>query len=214
MTSGSGPTYLDYLATTPCLPEVVQAMLPWFTERFWNPQSAHAAGNDALDAIEQARQHVAAMVNAPPRDLFFTSGATESNNWVLKGIASMPTRRGPHIVTSSIEHFSILHPCKPLERQGFEVTYLPVDRDGLIDPSAVRKAIRRDTALVTLTHASNEIGAIEPAAEIGAICREAGVPFHLDASNTAGTIPLDVQAFHADLLTISPHLYYGPKGVG
>ncbi len=211
----SAPVYLDYMATTPCLPEVVEAMLPYFTARFHNPQSAHPPGEDALEAIESARREVARLIGAPsPRDILFASAATESNNWVLKGVAQMPGRRGQHIVTSKIEHFSVLHPCRTLERQGFQVTYLSVDRHGLVDPGAVRRALRPDTALVSITHASNEIGAIEPAAEIARACRDAGVPFHLDAANTAGFVPIDVQAIGADLVTLSAHTMYGPKGAG
>ena len=213
--SGHAPVYLDYVASTPCLPEVVEAMLPYFTERFHNPQSVHSLGEAALAAVETGREHVASLIGAAsPREVLFTSGATESNNWALQGVARMPRRRGIHIVTSRIEHVSVLNPCHALERQGFEVTYLPVDGDGLLDPDALRQAIRNDTALVSLTHASNEIGTIEPLAEAGAVCREAGVSFHVDASNTAGIVPLSVDELSADLLTLSPHMFYGPKGVG
>lgn len=213
--SSVGPIYLDYLASTPCLPEVVEAMLPFFTERFHNPQSAHALGEEALAAIEQARAEVARLIGAPsPRDVFFTSGATESNNWALKSSLVMPGVRGRHIVTSKVEHFSILHPCRTLERQGAQVTYVPVDRDGLIAPAEVWRALRPDTALVSITHANNEIGTLEPVAEIARVCREAGVPFHVDAANTAGSVPLDVQAIGADLVTLSAHTMYGPKGAG
>jgi cysteine desulfurase len=214
MTTG-GPIYLDYLASTPCLPEVVEAMLPFFTERFHNPQSAHALGEEALAAVEQARAEVARLIGAPsPRDVFFTSGATESNNWALKSALAMPGARGRHIVTSKIEHFSVLHPCRTLERQGAQVTYVPVDGDGLIDPAEVKRALRPDTALVSITHANNEIGTLEPVAEIARVCREAGVPLHIDAANTAGFVPPDVQAMGANLVTLSAHTMYGPKGAG
>lgn len=206
--------YLDHLATTPCLPEVVEAMLPYFTERFHNAQSSHPGGEQALAAVETAREQVAALIGASPRDVLFTSGATESNNWALKSIAGAPRRRGQHIITSSIEHFSVLHPCRTLEKQGFEVTYLPVDNQGFIDPDSLSKALRSDTALVSVNQASNEIGTLEPVAEIGKICRGAAVPFHVDAANTVGNIPMDVRELGADMLTISSHMFYGPKGVG
>ncbi|MBF8299602.1 MAG: Cysteine desulfurase NifS, partial [Dehalococcoidia bacterium] len=206
--------YLDYMATTPCLPEVVDAMLPYFRERFHNAQSFHPGGEEALADVEAARRQVATLIGASPAEVLFTSGATESNNWALKGIAALPRRRGSHIITSQIEHFSTLHPCRTLEKQGFEVTWLPVDSQGFIDPDDVRKAVRADTALVTLTHASNEIGTLEPVADIGRVCREAGVPFHVDAANTAGNIPIEVGALGADMLTVSAHMFYGPKGIG
>ena len=203
------------MATTPCLPEVVEAMLPFFADRFHNPQSFHPPGQEALEAVEEARQQVADLIGAASaKELFFTSGATESNNWALKGVAMMARRKGRHIVTSSIEHFSVLHPCRTLEGQGFEVAYLPVDRYGSIDPDAVKRALRPDTALVSVTHASNEIGTIEPIAEIARVCREARTLLHVDASNTAGTIPLNVQELGADMVTVSPHMFYGPKGIG
>ncbi|MCH8192299.1 MAG: cysteine desulfurase [Chloroflexi bacterium] len=209
------PVFVDYQATTPCLPEVVEAMLPFFTERFHNPQSDHPSGEEAMDAVEEARREVAALIGAAsPREIIFTSGATESNNWALRGIAGSPRRRGRHFVTSQIEHFSVTQPMKSLEQQGFEVTYVPVDADGVVDPASVAGALRDDTALVSMIHASNEIGVIEPLAEVGRICRDAGAPFHVDASNTVGTIPFDVRTINADLVTVSPHLFYGPKGVG
>ena len=207
--------YVDYGATTPCLPEVVEAMLPYFTDRFHNPQSLHSYGEEAQAAVEEARREVARLIGArSPAEVVFTSGATESNNWALKGIAQMPRRRGSHIVTSQIEHFSVQNPCRTLERSGFEVTYLPVDADGLLSPARVADAIRADTALVSLNHASVEIGTVQPLAPVGALCRQAGVPFHVDATNTAGILPLNVEELQADLLTVSPHMFYGPKGVG
>ena len=211
---GQGRIYLDHMATTPCLPEVVEAMLPYFSQRFFNAQSNHTGGEEAMAVVEAARGQVAALIGATPHEVLFTSGATESNNWALKGMASLPRRRGQHIVTSQIEHFSVMHPCRTLERQGFEVTRLPVDAQGVIDPDSVRKALRPNTALVSLVHASSEIGTIEPMAEIGRACREAGVPLHVDAANTAGNVPVDVRLLEADLLTVSPHMFYGPKGIG
>ena len=210
-----GRVYLDHMATTPCLPEVVEVMLPYFTERFHNPQSFHPPGQEALEAVEAARQQVADLIGAPTaRELFFTSGATESNNWALKGMALMQRRRGQHIVTSQIEHFSVMHPCRTLEKQGFEVTYLPVDSHGFISPDDVQRALRPETALVSITHASNEIGTIEPIADVAGVCHQAGVPLHVDASNTAGIIPLNVREMGIDMLTVSPHMFYGPKGTG
>jgi cysteine desulfurase len=190
-------------------------MLPYFGERFHNPQSAHPPGEEALEAIERARRSAAQLIGASsPPDIFFTSGATESNNWALKGLLQMPKRRGNHIVTSQIEHLSITHPCKSLERQGAQITQVSVDRLGRINPSDVRKAIRADTALVSITHASSEVGTIEPVAEIARVCREAGVPCHIDASNTAGHIPFSVAEIGCNLMTLSPHMFYGPKGIG
>ncbi len=221
MSSGTKPisrpacgVYLDHTATTPCLPEVVQAMLPYFSDRFYNAQSNYPGGEESLTAVEEARQQVADMIGASPHEVYFTSGATESNNWALKGMVMMPRGKGRHIVTSAIEHFSVLHPCRTLQKQGFEVTYLRVDSDGFVDPQEVRRALRPDTVLVSVTHASNEIGTLEPAAEIGAVCREAGVRFHLDAANTAGVVPVNVGDLRVDLMTVSPQMFYGPKGVG
>jgi len=209
------PLYLDYMASTPCLPEVVQAMLPYFSERFHNPQSAHPPGEESLEAIERARRTLALLIGAPsPKDLFFTSGATESNNWALKGILQLPNRRGSHILISQIEHLSITHPCKSLERQDVTATQVAVDRLGRVSPDAVKKAIRTETALVSITHASNEVGTLEPIADIAQVCRKAGVPLHVDASNTVGIVPISVAQLGCDLMTISPHMFYGPKGIG
>jgi cysteine desulfurase len=193
---------------------VVEAMLPYFSERFQNAQSAHPGGEEAMEAVERARAQAAGLVGAEPGEVFFTSGATESNNWALKGVAAMPRRRGAHIVASQIEHFSVMHPLRTLERQGFQVTHVPVDGQGMIDPDSVRKALRPDTCLVSLVHANAEIGTIEPLAAVGAVCREAGLPLHVDAANTAGTIPVSMKDLGADLLTVSPHMFYGPKGIG
>ena len=206
--------YFDALAATPCLPEVVEAMLPYFSQTFHNPQSAYPPAESALAAVGRARDRVARLINASPHDIFFTSGATESNNWALKGMALHPRRRGRHIVASAIEHLSIVHPLRTLERQGIAVTWVPVDAHGVIDPAAVQAAIRPDTALVTVTHASAELGTIEPIAAIAAVCREQRVPLHVDAANTAGYVPVDAIGWDVDLLTLSPHLFYGPPGVG
>lgn len=212
--ANEGWIYLDHLATTPCLPEVVEAMLPYFAGNFHNPQSFHPLGQSAMDAVDSARQLVATLIGARSlREVFFASSATEVNNWVLKSTAAMSRRRGNHIVTSKIEHLSILHACRTLEKQGFEITYLSVDSQGFIDPDEVKQAIRPSTALVTLTHASNEIGTIEPIREIAAVCNQAGVPFHVDGSNTTGIIPMNVVELGIPMLTASPHMFYGPKGI-
>ena len=212
---GAGPfAYFDAFAATPCLPQVVEAMLPYFSGSFHNPQSTYPPGETALAAVEVAREQVARLINSPPQDIFFTSGATESNNWALKGMALHPRARGRHIVASAIEHLSIVHPLRTLERQGFAITWVAVDKHGVIDPASIQSAIRPDTALVTVTHASAELGTIEPIAQIAAVCRDHRVPLHVDAANTAGFVPLDARVLGMDMLTLSPHLFYGPKGVG
>lgn len=210
------PVYLDHIATTPCLAEVVKAMRPYLAgPRFHNPQSAYPPAEEAFDAVEAARASVAALIGAAPGEITFTSGATESNNWAIKGLL-MPGApvRGRRVVTSAGEHVSVLAPCRTLERAGFEVVTVGVDSDGVIDLDAVRAAVNEETALVTMTLASNEIGTIEPIAEVGAICRERGVPLHVDATNAAGIIPVDAEALGASLMTLSAHMFGGPKGAG
>ncbi|MHB1134226.1 MAG: cysteine desulfurase family protein [Chloroflexota bacterium] len=206
--------YLDHASTTPLRPEVLEAMLPYLREEFGNPSSAHAYGRAPHQAIEEARAAVAALINARPEEIYFTSGATEANNWALKGVAPAARQRPPHVVISEIEHYSVLHPAKSLKRGGARLTMVPVDRFGLVSPQAVAEALADDTALVSITHASNEIGTLEPIAEIGQITRERKIPLHVDATQTAGTIPVDVLALRADLLTLAAHQFYGPKGVG
>jgi cysteine desulfurase len=210
------PIYLDYQATTPVDERVLDAMLPFFREDFGNPHSVHHAyGQRASDAVETARGEVAAILNAEPREVIFTSGATESNNTAIKGAAHFHSRFDKrHLITAPSEHKCVLESCKRLEREGFEVTYLPVDRDGLIDPEALAAAIRDDTLLVSIMAVNNETGVIQPLERIGAICRERGVLFHTDAAQAVGKIPLDVQAMNIDLLSISGHKLYGPKGIG
>ena len=206
--------YLDNAATTPAAPEVVEAMLPYFSLKFGNPSSLHSAGQEARRAVEAARAAVASLIGAAPDEVVFTSGGTESNNSALKGIAEANRGRGNHIVTSKIEHHAVLEPCRALESQGFMVTYLDVDADGLVDPADVQKALTAETILVSIMHANNEIGTIEPIEEIGRITREKGIYFHTDAVQTLGHVPVDVQKMNVDLLSASAHKLSGPKGVG
>ena len=209
------PIYLDYQATTPCDPRVVQAMLPYFTEHFGNPHSRnHAYGWKAEEAVEKARAQVAALIGADEKEIVFTSGATESNNLALKGVAHFHKDRKNHLITVVTEHKCVLDSCRHLELEGFNVTYLPVKQNGLIDLDQLRAAITDKTAIVSVMAVNNEIGVIQPLAEIGKICRERGVYFHTDAAQAAGKIPLDVNAMNIDLLSISGHKLYGPKGIG
>jgi cysteine desulfurase len=209
------PIYLDYQATTPTDERVVAAMLPWFTERFGNPHSRdHRHGWDAAEAVEQARRQVAAIIGAMPREIVFTSGATEANNLAIKGAARAIGAERRHIVTCVTEHKCVLEACRRLEGEGFDVTYLPVGRDGLIDLGALADAVTERTALVSVMAVNNEIGVIQPLVEIGRLCRERGARFHTDAAQAVGKIPIDVNAMSIDLLSISGHKVYGPKGIG
>ena len=209
------PIYLDYQATTPCDPRVVEKMLPWFTEKFGNPHSRnHRYGWEAEEAVEQAREQIADLIGADRREIVFTSGATESNNLAIKGVAHFNKDRKNHIVTVVTEHKCVLDTCRHLEQEGFRVTYLPVRPDGLIDLGQLEEAIEDKTVLVSVMGANNEIGVIQPLAEIGALCRRKGVFFHTDCAQAVGKISLDVNAMNIDLMSISGHKIYGPKGIG
>ena len=206
--------YMDHAATTYAAPEVVEAMLPYFSEKFGNPSSVYGIGQENKAAVEEARAKVAAAINAEPNEIYFTAGGTESDNWVLKGVAFANIRKGKHIITTAVEHHAILHAAEWLQSQGFEVTYLPVDQYGMVSPADVEKAIRPDTILISVMYANNEVGTIQPIAEIGAIARAHGIYFHTDAVQAVGHVPIDVKAEHIDMLSLSGHKLYGPKGIG
>jgi len=204
--------YLDYAATTPVDPRVVKAMLPYFSEKFGNTMSLHSFGQEAKEALEESREAVANLLGAKPQEIIFTGSATESNNLALKGIALANRDRGRHIIISPIEHACVMESSKWLESQGFEITRLKVDKYGLVSSDDIRKAIKKETILVSIMHANNEIGTIEPIEEIGKICKEKGVYFHTDAAQSFGKILIDVNKMNIDLLTTSSHKMYGPKG--
>jgi cysteine desulfurase len=206
--------YLDYASTTPTDKNVVEAMLPYFGEVFGNPSSIHAFGQEARAAVEAARTRIAVFLGADPAEIVFTSGGTESDNFAIKGVAYANRAKGNHIITSAVEHHAVLETCRFLEREGFEVTYLPVDGAGTVDPTGVARAITPRTVLVSIMHANNEIGTIQPVAEIGRLAREQGVLFHTDAVQTFGHLSFTARELEADLLSVSAHKLYGPKGVG
>jgi len=206
--------YMDYAATTPVDPRVFKVMRPYFSKKFGNTMSLHSFGREAKKALEDSRERVAKVINANPSEIIFTSGATESNNLALKGVAFANKKKGKHLIVSSIEHHCVLDSARWLEKQGFEITYLKVDKYGLVDLAELEDSIREDTILVSIMHANNEIGTIEPIKEIGKICREKGVYFHTDAAQSFGKVSIDVKKMNVDLLTASSHKIYGPKGVG
>jgi cysteine desulfurase len=209
------PIYLDYQATTPMDPRVLEAMMPYFTYKFGNPHSrSHSYGWEAEEGVEKARGQVAKLIGADEKEVIFTSGATESNNLAIRGVAEFYKDRRNHIVTTVTEHKCVLDTCRHLEQQGFEVTYLPVQKNGLVDLEALRAAVTDKTVVVSIMAVNNEIGVIQPLAEIGKICREKKAFFHTDAAQAVGKIPLDVEAMNIDLMSISGHKIYGPKGIG
>ena len=206
--------YLDNAATTAVSEQVLRAMLPYFTECYGNASAIHGTGRDAKKAVERARRQAAAALGAQPQEIYFTAGGSESDNWAIKGAAFANQAKGRHLVTTAIEHHAVLHTCQWLENQGWEVTYLPVDKEGFVTAEQVGQAIRQDTVLVSVMAANNEIGTIEPISEIGSICRERGVLFHTDAVQAVGAVPLLVDDLNADLLSLSAHKFHGPKGIG
>ena len=206
--------YLDNAATTKTAPEVVEAMLPYFTENYGNPSTIYSLGSTSKKAVNEARRTIADAIGAKQEEIYFTAGGSESDNWALKATAEAYASKGKHIITTKIEHHAILHTCEYLEKRGFEITYLNVDRDGLIDLEELKAAIRPDTILISVMFANNEIGTIEPIEEIGAIAKERNVLFHTDAVQAFGQVPIDVDKLHIDMLSASGHKLNGPKGIG
>lgn len=206
--------YLDNASTTPVRGEVLEAMMPYFTEEFGNPSSIYPLGQRASDAVARSRETIAGLIGAKPREVCFTSGGSESDNWAVKGVARANAKKGRHIITSSIEHHAVLHACETLEREGFEITYLPVDADGLVQPEALAAALRPDTVLVSVMLANNEIGTVQPIAELARTAHEADALFHTDAVQAFGHEPVSVDDLGCDLLSASAHKLYGPKGTG
>ncbi|NMA70286.1 MAG: cysteine desulfurase NifS [Desulfitobacterium sp.] len=206
--------YLDHSATTPVDPEVAELMMTYYTEKYGNPSSVHSFGRETKAALENARESVANLMNAEPTEITFTSGGTEADNLAIFGVAEAYSKKGKHIITSAVEHNAVIDTCEFLAKNGYELTILPVDEEGFISVDDVAKAIRPDTILITIMHANNEVGTIQPIAEIGKIAKEKDVIFHVDAVQSFGKIPVDVKAMNVDLMTVSSHKIYGPKGVG
>jgi cysteine desulfurase len=206
--------YLDHSATTPVDPEVAALMMTYYTEKYGNPSSVHSFGREAKQALEEARRQVAELIGADPSEITFTSGGTEADNLAILGIAEALRQKGKHIITSAVEHHAVLETCEYLEKNGFDLTIIPVDEEGVVSLEAIEKAIRPDTILITMMHANNEVGAIQPVAEIGKLAKAHGITFHVDAVQSLGKIPINVKEMNIDLLTVSSHKIYGPKGVG